>query len=628
MTKKELSEQEIAYVCECLKTWKTIPIKYKDLIFEREVKKQEYELTYWCKERENDIISDTWATPLQKVKSYWPMKEGLWDNKLIFGDNLQVLKTILTDEGLKKEIEKNWWIKLIYIDPPFSTKSDFKSWEWEKAYWDKIAWAEFIEFLRKRLVLMKEILAKDWSIYVHLDSKKAHYIKIIMDEIFWENNFRSQIIWNTASINVAWFKWLANNWIYSQWIIFYYSNKDKCIFNKQYIKNLKYPHSDKDWYYRLNKKWEKVYEKNDLWDPITDIWNDILSFNYVASAKQSLWYPTQKPEELLARIINASSNKWDIILDAFSGSWTTVAVAEKLWRKWIGIDCGKLSIYTIQDRIMNLKKEIWKVKEDVERIKAKPFSIYNAGLYDYKILQSLDWDWYVDFSLALFQAKKKEHKINGIELDWYIGVDHVQVFNYNHGRKGIGLDYDYIKNLHDIIGKKITKKFYIICPASKVDFIEDVVKYENIEYYILRVPYSIISELHKRPFDKIHQPVSEKDVNNTIDAVGFDFIQIPKVETEYKKSDYSIHIKTFESKTISKKPLELENLESLSMVIIDYNYNWEYVNFEEVLYADQIKKNGYKISLDKERLKQDCMIIYIDIFWNEKREIISLKSFR
>jgi site-specific DNA-methyltransferase (adenine-specific)/adenine-specific DNA-methyltransferase len=127
--------------------------------------------------------------------------------------------------------------------------------------------------------------------------------------------------------------------------------------------------------------------------------------------------------------------------------------------------------------------------------------------------------------------------------------------------------------MHDIIGKKITKKFYIVCPASKVDFIEDVVRYDNIEYYILRVPYSIISELHKRPFDKIHQPVSEKDVNNTIDAVGFDFIQIPKIELDYKKSDYSIHIKTFESKTISKKPLELENLESLSMVIIDYNYN-------------------------------------------------------
>ena len=76
-----------------------------------------------------------------------------------------------------------------------------------------------------------------------------------------------------------------------------------------------------------------------------------------------------------------------------------------------------------------------------------------------------------------------------------------------------------------------------------------------MEYYILRVPYSIISELHKRPFDKIRQPASEDDINNTVDAVGFDFIQIPKIELDYKKSDYSIHIKTFESKTITKKTI-------------------------------------------------------------------------
>ena len=454
---------------------------------------------------------------------------------------------------------------------------------------------------------MREILSNDGSIYVHLDNKMSHYIKIIMDEIFWKNNIRSSITWDTSIPYVAGNKWHSNNWIYSQATIFYYSKSGNYSFNKETIE-IQQPSGD------ISKK------------PVKDVWTDIQNFaGFLGAKDKKMNYPTQKPEKLLERIIKASSNEWDIVLDAFIGSWTTIAVAEKLWRKWIWIDCWKLSIYTTLDRIMNLRKEIGNKWDALE---PKPFSVYNAGLYDYKILQSLDWDWYVDFSLALFQAKKSKHKINWIELDWYIGVDHVQVFNYNHGRKGIGLDYDYIKNLHDIIGKKITKKFYIICPASKVDFIEDVVKYENVEYYILRVPYSIISELHKRPFDKIRQPASEDDINNTVDAVGFDFIQIPKIELDYKKSDYSIHIKTFESKTITKKPLELENLESLSMVIIDYNYNWEYMNFEEVLYADQIKKNGYKISLDKERLKQDCMIIYIDIFWNEKREIISLKSFR
>jgi len=624
MAKKQLSEQEIAYICECLKTWKNVPVKYKDTIFEEEKRKQEYELIYGCKERENDIIADTWATPLQKVKSYGKEKDWQRDNKLIFWDNLQVLKTLLNDDKLKKEIAKNWGIKLIYIDPPFATKSDFKTGEWEKAYGDKIAGSEFIEFLRKRLILMKELLAKDWLIFVHLDYKKAHYIKVILDEIFWENNFRNEIIWR-------YFMWWKPKKFFARKHdnIFIYSNSDNYDIQVWYRERI-LPYKPnmidenstiKEFIWKeKNTKEERTFFTSEVKED--DVWEIWWVFNM---ADEYIDYPTQKPETLLEKIINCWTNVWDIVMDAFIGSGTTLAVAEKLWRKWIGMDCWKLAIYTVQDRLMSLKEQIWNKGKVLE---PTPFSVYNAGLYDYKILQSLDWDGYVDFSLALFQAKKDKHKVNGVELDWYIGVDHVQVFNYNHGRKGIWLDYEYIKNIHSIIGKKIAKKFYIICPASKVDFIEDVIKYDNVEYYILRVPYSIISALHKKPFDKIHQPVSEDDVNNTIDAVGFDFIQIPKVEVDYKKSDYSIHIKTFESKTISKKPLELENLESLSMVIIDYNYNWEYVDFEEVLYADQVKKNNYKISLDKNQLKKDCMIIYIDIFWNEKREIISLKSFR
>ena len=603
----ELSEQEIQLICNCLKNGEKIPVKYKDLLFEKPQKKWEYELTYWCKERENDIIANTWAVPLQKTKTYWDIKKWEWNNKLIFWDNLQVLKTLLVDKNLSKEIAENWGIKLIYIDPPFATKSDFKSWEWEKAYTDKIAWAEFIEFLRKRLILMRELLSEDWSIYVHLDNKKSAYIKVILDEVFWENNSRSAIARDTSIPYVAWNKWLSNNWIYSQATIFYYTKSRNFIFNKEY-EEIQQPSWD------ISKK------------PIKDIWCDIKNFAWFLWAKNfKTWYPTQKPEELLARIINASSNEWDIVLDAFAWSWTTLAVAEKLWRKWIWIDCWKLSIYTITNRLMDLTSEIW-IKW--KHLDPKPFSVYSAWLYDFKLLTSLDRESYENFTLSLFQAKHEKHKIDWIQLDWYIGLDHVQVFDFNHGKEWIWLDYNYIKNLHDIIWSKIGKKFFIICPASKVNFIEDVVKYDNTQYYILRVPYSIISEIHKRPFEKMHQPISEDDVNNTVDSVWFDFIQIPTVELEYDKSDYSITIKTFKSKTISKKPIQMENLESLAMVIIDYEYNWEYVNYEEVLYAKNLKSKDYKFQLDKDRLDVDCMVIYIDVFWNEKREIINKKSFK
>lgn len=629
MQEKKLSEQEIALICDCLKKWEQIPVRFKEFLFEEPKKKWEYELTYWCKERENDIIANTRAVPLQKTKTYWKLKEWERENKLIFWDNLQVLKTLLVDKDLSKEIAENGGIKLIYIDPPFATKSDFKSGEWEKAYGDKIAWSEFIEFLRKRLILMRELLADDGTICVHLDQKKSHYIKIILDEIFGEYNYSNEIIRNYVSwwISQTCFARKHDN-------ILTYHKKENFLFNVQKARDeekiSKIPANkifkDEKWeYVRYIRPWtnKKVpdWVKSYLDKYIQDVWN-IPIVN--PQAKERIWYPTQKPEALLELIIKSYTNEWHIVLDSFSWSWTTIATAEKLWRKWIWIDCGKLSMYTMTDRLMNLKNEIWNTWEHLE---PKPFSVYSAWLYDFKLLTSLDWEAYENFTLSLFQAKHEKHKIDGIELDWYIWADHVQVFDFNHWKEWIWLDYNYIKNLHEIIWSKIGKKFFIICPASKVNFIEDVVKYDNTQYYILRVPYSIISEIHKRPFEKMHQPISEDDVNNTVDSVWFDFIQIPTVELEYNKSDYSITIKTFKSKTISKKPIQMENLESLAMVIVDYEYNWEYVNYEEVLYAKDLKKQDYKFKLDKNRLNEDCMIIYIDIFWNEKREIINKNSF-
>lgn len=638
-----LNENDIKYIVELLKQWENLPVKYKEALFGREIEKKEYELKYAVKEREEDIIANTYASPLQKVKTYNPdsvidhkkfvRKPETKDkfvgryNKLIFWDNLQVLKELLTNSLLQKQIKENWGIKLIYIDPPFATKSDFAQWKWEKAYTDKIAWAEFIEFIRKRLILMKELLSDDWSIYVHLDDKKSHYIKVIMDEIFWESNFQNGIIW-----------------CYKTW------GKSKSTFPKKHDTILFYSKSSKFKFYpdrvrveRINPnnkiitengkryvvftKYNKTYKYDyDVWALVEDWWMDISNI-WPHNKYERNWYPTQKPEELLNRIILASSNEWDIVLDAFAWSWTTLAVAEKLWRKWIGIDWGKLSIYTIQNRIMNLKKEIgnkW------EPLKPKPFAVYNAGLYDFEILKNLDWDTYIWFTLSLFQCKQEQHKIDGIKFDGKLQWCYVQVFDYNHGRKWISLDRGYLENIDDKIWIKLWKRLYIIAPATKIDWIlEDVVTIGGREYFLLRVPYSIIKELYTKDFEKIKQPTSEDDVNNTVEAVWFDFIRVPKVWVTYT-SDYKkayITIDTFESKVISNKKLDYKNLETLSTVIIDYDYNGKYVNFEEVIFADKIKKNNYVIELPKEKIKGNCMIIYIDIFGNEKKEIITIDTF-
>jgi site-specific DNA-methyltransferase (adenine-specific)/adenine-specific DNA-methyltransferase len=174
--------------------------------------KREYELVYQGKEREEDIIANTLAVPLQKVRTFGKNGEG-WHNKLIFGDNLQVMKSLL---DLKRagglcNADGTPGVRLIYIDPPFATMQDFQGADEQKAYQDKIGGARFVEFLRKRLVLMRELLTADGAIYVHLDWKKAHYIKAAMDEIFGESNFRNELIWhypgremhiNTKSLSV------------------------------------------------------------------------------------------------------------------------------------------------------------------------------------------------------------------------------------------------------------------------------------------------------------------------------------------------------------------------------------------------------------------------------------------
>ena len=192
---RKLSEQEIERTVSLLKEGKPLPEDYKAILFDT---KKEYELIYAGKEREEDILADTMAVPLQRVKTFRNGKNGNgWTNMLIFGDNLQVLKTLLRmkEKGKLKNPDGTPGVRLVYIDPPFATKQEFRGSQDQKAYQDKIAGANFLEFLRKRLVILREIMSNDGSIYVHLDWKKGHYVKTIMDEIFGEQNFQNELIW-------------------------------------------------------------------------------------------------------------------------------------------------------------------------------------------------------------------------------------------------------------------------------------------------------------------------------------------------------------------------------------------------------------------------------------------------
>jgi len=640
----KLSSEEIEFITKCLKENKPLPDSYRYIIpFET---KKEYELTYDGKEREEDILADTMAVPLQPVKTFGNGNGG-WTNKLIFGDNLQVLKALMDDPEVYDKNTGRGKVRLIYIDPPFATRQEFRGSQGQKAYQDKIIGAQFLEFLRKRLVFLRELLADDGSIYVHLDIKKAHYAKALMDEIFGENNLLNEIIWHYPDN----FQGNVNRFPDNHNIIFFYRRSANTRTERVKIPLDKAKKRDK-------RIWDK--EKGELvaardangkiiYTEFThryadDVWGIGQSSVTKRRSSEYVGYPTQKPEEILRRVIEASSNTDDIILDAFAGSGTTGAVAEKLGRKWIMIDCGKLAIYTMQKRLLNLREEIGNRGKP---LKPKPFTVYNAGLYDYKMVKALPWDEYREFVLKLFQCRDEKHRIAGVELDGYLGQDPVMVFNYKK-HEDVILDRGFIDDLHKILGDKIGYKFFIIAPAASVMFFEDYIEKPargagkvQTKYFALRIPYSIIDELHRKGFTHIKQPIREADVNDTIDAVGFDFIQIPDVECDYfiedekgqmevdkSNKEAGIKIREFKSKILSKKSLEFENRETLSMVMVDYDYNGEVFDFNEVYYAEDLKKNDWEARFDANKIDDQMMIIYVDIFGNEKREVKKLSDFQ
>lgn len=597
-------------------TGEELPAEWARELFPPE--RREYELVYNGKETEEQILADTMAVPFQEASTFG--KNGVdWHNQLIFGDNLQAMKTLLQmkEEGKLVNADGTPGVRLIYIDPPFSTRRDFKGSQDQKAYQDKIAGADFLEFLRKRLVIMRELLSNDGCIYVHLDWKKGHYAKVLLDEIFGEQNFRNEIIWHYRTGNIA-----EKQFQRKHDVIFMYSKQAKYVFN---------PQEFKEYYVQIYGPDKKLSFEgaNDAEDQfgryrmsqVDDVWNISAVFTL---GGEHIDYPTQKPEKLLERIIKASSKKGDIVLDVFAGSGTTPAVAEKLSRRWIAMDIGKLSTYTTQKRMLTLRKNIGNTGDKLE---PKPFTLYNAGLYDFENLRNLPWEDWRFFALQLFEVKDEPHKIHGFQMDGKRQGSSVHVFNhFNQGTVG----KETIADLHASIGKAVGDRCYIIAPRGAFLFQEDYIEMDGVRYYALRIPYSFINELHRREFSALVQPNDEMAINETVEAVGFDFIQPPAVELELaaKKQAMSVKIKKFESKARLRGEDKVSKHDALSMVMVDYDYNGKVFDLDKAFYANAIKDNKWKIELPTKEIKGDVMLVFLDIYGNEARIVISPKARR
>ena len=314
---------------------------------------------------------------------------GELTNILVHGDNLPVLKTLLdgktgpADPGGVQGVRP---VRLVYIDPPFSTGLGFRTRGEVHAYDDRLSGAGFIEFLRKRLVLLRDLLADDGSIYIHLDWKMAHYMKAVMDEVFGEENFLNDIIWSYGGRGA---KAVSRQFPRNHDIILLYRKKAH-IFNPTNIEK-KIPRGAGGFKQDEKGRWFKTSPRGDYTDEsirglekegrvyktrnggirikyflreeggfiieeklVGDVWDDIPDAMHIPAGEKT-GYPTQKPESLLGRIIAASTNPGDTVLDCFSGSGTTLVAAEKLGRRWIGMDSGSLAIETTKKRLINIK---------------------------------------------------------------------------------------------------------------------------------------------------------------------------------------------------------------------------------------------------------------------------------
>jgi adenine-specific DNA-methyltransferase len=343
----------------------------------KKTKKIPIEVSYQGKTNEEEILGLEYS----KYKKIAEVN-GTGNNQFYFGDNIEGLLYLL-HSGMKEKIE------LIYIDPPFATESSFVSKDQEHAYSDNLAGAEFVEFLRERLIIIRELLSKTGSIYLHLDNKMAFTMKLIMDEVFGENNCRAFITRKKCSTK----NYTKNTFGNVSDYIMFYSKTSNYTWNRPFdpweLENMieQYPCVDektgrrykkvpvhapgtrngetgKEWHGMLppkGKHWQYTPEKLDEMDkageiywsptgnprrkvfcepdkgvPIQDIWLDYR--DSVNQATKTTGYPTEKNFDMLKMIVGASSNAGDIVLDCFSGSGTTLGAAFELNRKWIGMD--------------------------------------------------------------------------------------------------------------------------------------------------------------------------------------------------------------------------------------------------------------------------------------------------
>lgn len=400
--KLNLTDSEKRDIIKYLEAGKSLPDKYRFLLFDtdREVellwngKADEVEnmvLPFQAIEHIDEPRSEDKITAQATLFDTSGRQIKGWSNKLIWGDNKLILSS-LKNGPLRKQIEAEGGLKLVYIDPPFDVGADFSmnieigenSFTKKPSVIEEIAYRDtwgkgadsFIAMIYERLKLIHGLLADDGSIYVHCDWRVNSYMRLILDEVFGKNNMQNEIIWAYKGPSpVKTFFPQKHDTVYV------YNKTNNKIFN---FENILVPYDEATLARRKHSETKKggiqfsgkdisEYDKGRV---PQDWWDDIPAGGQI-SRDELIGYPTQKPVKLLERIIKASTNEGDLVADFFCGSGTTLAVAEKLNRKWIGTDLGRFSIHTTRKRMIGVQRELKKAGKDF-----RAFEILNIGRYE------------------------------------------------------------------------------------------------------------------------------------------------------------------------------------------------------------------------------------------------------
>jgi len=554
------------------------------------------------KEQEGEYLSVTQA------------QEG-WYNRLIWGDNKYIMASLLEEFAGK--------IDLIYIDPPFATGADFSvkmtlgDAEWtkepsaieDKAYRD--TWGQgldsYLQMMYERLVIMRELLSEKGSIYVHLDWHVGHYVKIIMDDIFGNENCLNEIIWYYRRWNIA-----SSVFARSHDDIFYYSKEfGKHTFNNLYIpKSLKSSAQGKAWKSVIDEQGRRhsiLTGEKTKGVPMPDAW-EISIINPVGIER--LGFPTQKPEALLERIIKVSSNNGDLVADFFCGSGTTGAVAEKLGRRWIMSDLGRYAIHTSRKRMLGIEN-------------CQPFVVQNLGKYERQYWQDVTFKKRSDEQLPIYEYIQFILKLYNAEP--LTGMLHI------HGKKGkhfvhVGavdapVTLTEIKEAMDEVKQADQKALDILGWEWEMglhDVVEKAAKESDIHLRLLSIPRDVMDS----------RAVEKGDIT------FYELAYLEVEATQTKSGTFKIELKDFAIPNLDLIPQEVRDKIKKWSDYIDYwavDWDWNEDTFHNMWQSYRSRKErNLELTSDANKYENSgnhkIMIKVIDIFGNDTTHIIEVKS--